>query len=118
MRRVATRLLSVLVLAVGALACTGLPSSARDAEVVLYVAPYPRECTGVGVMQCMLVKERPQDEWRLFYGGIEGFEYEAGFSYRLRVLRRPVRNPPADGSSVSWRLLQVLEKTPVDAPLG
>ncbi|MEW5929386.1 MAG: DUF4377 domain-containing protein [Gemmatimonadota bacterium] len=92
-------------------ACSGSPTAAPE-EVTLLVAPFQRECQGMVAMQCMQVKERPQDDWQNFYDGIEGFQYELGFSYRLRVLKTPVPNPPADGSSVSWRLLEVLEKTP------
>ena len=105
-------LLAVLALLLGGVpaACHGLPTAA-DEVVVLFVAPFQRECQGMVRMQCMLVKERPQDDWQNFYDAIEGFQYEPGFSYRLRVLRRPVANPPADGSSVSWHLLEVLEKT-------
>jgi hypothetical protein len=104
-------LLPVLALLLGgaAAACEGLPTAAEEV-VTLHVAPFQRECTGMVVMQCMQVKERPQDEWQNFYDAIEGFTYEPGHTYRLRVLKRPVPNPPADGSSVSWHLLEVLEK--------
>jgi hypothetical protein len=95
-----------------AAACGGTPTAAAPEEVTLLVAPFQRECRGMVVMQCMQVKEHPQDEWQNFYDGIEGFQYEPGFGYRLRVLKTPVPNPPADGSSVAWRLLEVLEKTP------
>ena len=103
--------LFVLLLCGAAAACSGSPTAAPE-EVVLLVAPFQRECRGMVVMQCMQVKERPQDEWRNFFDHIEGFQYEPGFSYRLRVLKTPVPNPPADGSSVEWRLLEALEKTP------
>ncbi|HEX8274296.1 MAG TPA: DUF4377 domain-containing protein [Longimicrobiaceae bacterium] len=102
--------LFAVLLGGGAAACSGSPTAAPEV-VVLLVAPFQRECQGMVVMQCMQVKERPQDEWQNFYDGIEGFRYEPGFSYRLRVLKTPVPNPPADGSSVEWRLLEVLEKT-------
>jgi len=102
--------LLALLLGAAATACTG-PITAAEEVVTLHVAPFRRECTGMIVMQCMQVKERPQDDWQNFYDGIEGFEYEPGYSYRLRVLKRPVPDPPADGSSISWHLLEVLEKT-------
>lgn len=104
--------LFVLLLGGATAACSGSPTTAAPEEVVLLVAPFQRECMGMVVMQCMQVKERPQDDWQNFYDGIEGFQYEPGFSYRLRVLKTPIPNPPADGSSVEWRLLEVLEKTP------
>ena len=112
-------LLPLLALLLGGAAgcCCGIPTdAAKEEEVTLYVAPFTRECTGMVVMQCMLVKQRPQDDWQNFYDAIEGFAYEPGYAYRLRVLKRPVPNPPADGSSVSWHLLEVLEKTRAQTP--
>jgi len=44
---------------------------------------------------------------------IERFEYQAGDTYKLLVRRSRVANPAADESSVRWRLIRVLEKTPV-----
>ncbi len=105
-------LLPVLALLLGgaAASCAGL-ATAGEEVVTLHVAPFRRECTGMVVMQCMQVKERPQDDWQNFYDAIEGFDPEPGYGYRLRVLKRPVPDPPADGSSISWHLLEVLEKT-------
>lgn len=107
-------LLPVLAFLLGgaAAACAGHPTEAAQAEeVTLLVAPFTRECRGMVVMQCMLVKERPEDDWQNFYDAIEGFAFEPGYGYRLRVLKTPVANPPADGSSVAWRLLELLDKT-------
>ena len=86
----------------------------RSGETVqtLYVAPYTVTCTGEGVFQCMLVKERPQDSWQRFYGDIEDFHYQLGFNYQLRIAWREVPNPPADGSSRASRLLEIVAKTP------
>lgn len=108
-------LLPLLAVLLGSAAgcCCGIPTDAAQAEeVTLYVAPFTRECRGMVVMQCMQVKQRPQDDWQNFFDEIEGFTYEPGYAYRLRVLKRPVADPPADGSSVSWHLLEVQEKTP------
>lgn len=79
---------------------------------VLYVAPYTRECIGVDVMQCMLVREDPDGDWNFFYGGIEGFAYEPGYDYTLFIGWREVENPPADGSSRRYWLIRMVEKTP------
>jgi hypothetical protein len=87
-----------------------LPSD--DELVTLYVAPYRRECRGVAVQQCRLVREDPAGPWQFFYDEIEGFTHQPGFDYKLLVLRERVENPPADGSSARWRLVRVLEKEP------
>ncbi|HEX2092165.1 MAG TPA: DUF4377 domain-containing protein [Longimicrobiaceae bacterium] len=80
--------------------------------LTLYVAPYRRECVTIVVHQCLLVREEPDEPWQLFYDGIEGFTHQPGFAYKLLVLRQRVENPPADGSSLRWRLVRVLEKVP------
>lgn len=105
-----TRILPLLTLPFLA-ACDGITGSDVN-QHLLYVAPYTRECVGVGVMQCMLVKENPADEWQFFYGGIDGFAYEPGYDYTLFIGWREVENPPADGSSRDYWLIRLVEKTP------
>ena len=47
-------------------------------------------------IECMLVKEQGEDEYRpLAFCGIQGFEYEKGYEYDLRVNKTPLENPPA-----------------------
>src|SRR5688572_16948858 len=76
------------------------------------VAPQRVSCVGVGPQECLRVREHPNTAWKLFYHGIDGFEFEAGFEYTLRVAVRRIRNPPADGSSSTYRLLAILRKKP------
>jgi heat shock protein HslJ len=61
----------------------------------------------------MLVKEKPEDDYTLFYDQIEGFNYEAGFEYELEVEVEQVNDPPAGGSSLKWSLVRILNKQPV-----
>jgi hypothetical protein len=82
-------------------------------RMVLYVGAQLVPCVGVGPQTCMLTREDPDDEWGLFYSGIEGFTHESGFQYTLLVARREVEDPPADAPSLVYRLLRVLEKTAV-----
>ena len=81
-------------------------STGPDAEYLeireVTVGPTLAKCYGVGLQSCMVV------DGGFFYDGIEGFEYEPGYDYRLRSRqvrslgwggtaagRRPVRLPPA-----------------------
>jgi hypothetical protein len=79
----------------------------------LYVAPYTRTCHGMYEMQCMLVRESREGEWRNFYDQIQGFTYEPGYEYVLLVGWREVPNPPADASSREYWLIRTVEKTRV-----
>jgi hypothetical protein len=45
----------------------------------MIVGPELADCTGVGPQKCYQVKARPEDEYRLFYSPIQGFEYEPGY---------------------------------------
>jgi hypothetical protein len=82
----------------------------------LYVASYTRTCHGMYEMQCMLVRESRDGEWLNWYDHIEGFTYEPGYEYVLLVGWREVPNPPADGSSREYWLIQQIEKKPAAKP--
>ncbi|MCB8984580.1 MAG: META domain-containing protein [Ardenticatenaceae bacterium] len=81
--------------------------------ITLYVGPELVDCTGVAPQQCMQVKEDPNAEYTLFYGQIEGFTFEPGYEYELQVRAESVENPPADGSSIKYTLIDVVSQTPV-----
>ncbi|MFK0570727.1 DUF4377 domain-containing protein [Endozoicomonas sp.] len=76
----------------------------------IYIAPETTHCTGVGPMECMQIRESEDDPWTLFYGDIEGFDFQPGVAYRLRVKEFDVPNPPADASSKKWILDQIVEQ--------
>ncbi|MCY3773240.1 MAG: DUF4377 domain-containing protein [Gemmatimonadetes bacterium] len=75
---------------------------------VVTVGPTLAKCYGVGLRTCMVV------DGLLFYDAIEGFEYEAGYTYRLRIGKFDPwggNEPPQDASRYAYRLLEQLEKT-------
>ena len=50
-----------------------------------------------------------------FYSAIEGFTHEPGHVYELRVERHgayPGREPPQDAGRYSYRLVEIVGKTP------
>lgn len=98
-----------LCVIVSAGACASAQGGTQDV-LTLEVAPHTVDCTGEGPQRCLLVREVGKDEWTRFYDPIAGFEHEPGYGYRLRVERRRVENPPADGSSFEYRLLEVLSR--------
>lgn len=88
----------------------------QGVEKNIYVGAQLVDCQGVGPMKCLQVKDAPEEEWRLFYGVIEGFTYEEGFIYTLKIRETQVENPPADGSSLKWTLVEVMTQEEMPAP--
>ncbi|RXM38438.1 hypothetical protein BOQ62_17625 [Chryseobacterium sp. CH21] len=62
-------------------------------------------------MQCMQVKESAAADWTNFYSKIEGFTYEPGYEYVLKVKTEKIANPPADASSIKYTLIEQVSKT-------
>jgi len=84
----------------------------------LYVAHHLADCVGVGPMECMLVRDTPDGEWQLLYSQIEGFDYEPGYDYELRIRTEDIPDPPADASSIRYILEEVVSKTPMSDEAG
>lgn len=80
-------------------------------EKIWYVGPEMVSCTGVSQQMCLQVTENPAENYTLFYDTIEGFCYSPGFEYVIKVREEPVLNPPADASSKSWTLVEIISKT-------
>lgn len=79
---------------------------------LLYVNSVWIECEGEGPQRCLQVKSQEDAEWELHYSTIEGFTFEEGQRYVLRVESVENDAPPAGGSSRHWRLLEIVSKTP------
>ena len=71
------------------------------------VGPPLARCYGEGLQSCMVV------DGGLFYDQIEGFTYEPGYDYRLRIGKHDPwgGEPPQDAGRYAYRLLEQLEKT-------
>lgn len=93
----------------------GGADGAAAASKRLFVREALVDCEGEGPMKCMQVRESETDDWSLFYGSIEGFTYEPSHAYELRVASQASPRPPAGGSSVRYRLVEIVSKKKVPA---
>ena len=89
-------------------------SANMPVEKTLFVGAEQVDCQGLAPQKCYLVKDDPNGEWEYFYDQIGGFQWEAGYNYELRVRITPVENPPADASSVTYELIELISQTPAD----
>lgn len=79
------------------------------------VAPDTYDCVGVAPQQCLKVKRGANADWTLLYSSIVGFAQQPSTTYELKVRIVEVPNPPADGSSERYELVEVLSSTAVTA---
>ncbi len=87
----------------------GADETPQSEIITIKVAAQKRECMGVGPMECLVVDG---NNW---YSDIEGFEFEAGFEYELKIEKNPRPEPiPADANAFTYKLIEVLAKTPTE----
>ncbi|MFV0289279.1 MAG: DUF4377 domain-containing protein [Mangrovibacterium sp.] len=93
-------------------ACCG---TKKGTESIYWINGSQVDCVGVGPRKCLQVQKGDvlgAQEWQNFYANIEGFEFEPGFIYKLKIneVNLPKEEVPADGSSIKFTLVEVLEK--------
>lgn len=95
----------ILFLSVGAI------TACKSSQEILYIAPQKQDCIGLIPMECFLVKKTiDQPEWEYFYENIQGFNFEEGYAYKIKVKVKDLKSVPADASSKEYILLKLIEK--------
>ena len=74
-------------------------------------------CMTMFLTECMQLCDgdnEPNNKWRNFSDKIEGFNFEEGYLYKLKVKKEIIENPPADASNFKYILVIQLEKNKVN----
>ena len=83
--------------------------SGERVELLVTVGSQLEDCEGTPTMKCLVVNGE------LFYNEIEGFDYEDGYVYRLKIEREDLyygdAEPPQDAFRYRYRLVEVMRKT-------
>lgn len=93
-------------------ACSSVPGNGVEDRIL--IQHHKVGCQGEGYQTCLLTRDSDRDSWSYFYDHIEGFEFEWGYQYELRVLVTEVVDPPADASSLAYSLVELVRKVKVD----
>jgi hypothetical protein len=80
-------------------------------ETIIYINNQQEDCVGVAPQKCMQIKYHPTEDWQYFYENIQGFNFESGFFYKLKVDIQNVEKPAADTSSKKYILIEIIEKS-------
>jgi hypothetical protein len=89
------------------------PSLTGEAETVrLWIQPELVDCDGgAGPQTCMLIADSEDGEPSFFYDSIAGFTFAEGTTYVIDVTVEGVEDPPADASSLSYTLVEIVEES-------
>lgn len=82
--------------------------SSDSTTLTLWVAAEKRECMAVGPTECLQIRFHPDENWQLFYGEIQGFDYQPGQLYQLEVSELMIPQPAADAPDRQWVLRQII----------
>lgn len=104
---------TAVVMATFGLSSCGSDGGAPEGETIrLWVEPELVDCEGgAGPQQCLEISRSEDGDQELFYDPIDGFEFEPGTSYVLDVTVTEVADPPADGSSLRYVLVEVVDSS-------
>ena len=86
-------------------------ASDRSDATRLWIGPDVVDCEGAAPQTCLQVSEAADGEYEFFYDSIEGFDPQPGTSYVVDVEIIEIENPPADGSSLRYILIDVVEQS-------
>ena len=93
-----------------------LPACGREStrEMILVVGPQQVDCKYEPPEKCYQVKYSTNADWVDFPDAIQGFEWEAGYEYELRVEVTESRPKNSDFIFRSFKLIEVIRKTQVE----
>lgn len=80
---------------------------------VLYVAPRKAECTESADEYCYLVRTSTEGNWVMLNNAIDGFDYEPGFSYKIKVKKQHIKDPAVIGPRLKYTMTDLIEKRDV-----
>lgn len=95
--------------------CSVSSKKTEENVYVLWINSLKKDCTGVGPQKCMQIQKGEtlnSSNWSFFYDSIDGFNFQEGYIYKLTVREEKLdaAKVPADGSSIKYVLVDVLEK--------
>ena len=99
------------------LSCSNDDDQPQTATIDMRINHFQNTGIALGPVLTLMVQEETEigtENWTKFYSTIEGFNYQPGTIYNLSVKTEPINNPPADGSSMKYTLLEIKSTQEVD----
>ena len=105
---------TAVILFFGCLIALSACTTEDNVEIaIMKVNHYKQSGAAEARSQFLLVQEKGGiggGDWNIFYDDIEGFKYQLGYLYTLKVEKENIENPPADGGSIRYKLIKEISK--------
>lgn len=91
----------------------------KEKVVLLTVAPDPIQVSPnppgsisnpAIIYNIQITEDATNEKYNLDLTEIEGFTYEQGYTYKLKVRKIPIAKPNADGPITSYKLVELISK--------
>lgn len=111
--RFLTKCISLLTLI---LLCLTVGCNRGEHIETLIIGPYRTECPSFSGSDCYLEFNEENQGWHFFYDVIEGFDFEPGFIWTLKVRVVDIGTEIQDAGRYDYYLMEVIskEEAPVD----
>ena len=86
-----------------------IPSTDANIETLI-IGPYTETCFGPFEQQCYLEFNEESQEWEFFYESIQGFDFEPGYIYRLKVRLEEREEGIQDVGRYAYHLVEIISK--------
>ena len=92
-----------------------IDGSADEMIETLVIGPYTETCQGFIEQQCYLEFNEESQAWEFFYESIQGFDFEPGYIWTLKVRLEDRGTEIQDVGRYAYHLVEILSK--VEAPI-
>ena len=83
----------------------------RDEHIeTLIIGPYRTECPSFSGSDCYLEFNEERQRWEFFYEGIQGFDFEPGYIYTLKVRLEDRGTEIQDVGRYAYHLVEIISK--------
>lgn len=99
-----------LILTIGCDRAGSLITPDKENIEIITIGPYTETCQGFIEQQCYLKFNEESQRWEFFYESIQGFDFEPGYIYRLKVRLEDRGTEIQDVGRYAYHLVEVLSK--------
>jgi hypothetical protein len=86
-------------------------SFSQESEIELMIAAEKVNCTDDDAKKCFQIKKTTDPHWTNQIDHIEGFEFEKGYEYHLRLI---VRMPETPDGKITYKLVSIINQKKIN----